>query len=193
MKTIGILLFDDMELLDFAGPYEVFSVANELNDFRLFNVFTISETGQAIRSVHGMKVLPDYSINNSPAIDILLIPGGDGTKKVVSNALLMKWILVSCEESEITFSVCSGARVLARLGLLDNMEFATHHLVIDDVLGYTSGARINNEKRFVDNGRIMTSAGISAGIDLALHIVEKLHGPFVKEETIAYMEYNCQE
>jgi transcriptional regulator GlxA family with amidase domain len=193
MKTIGILLFDDVELLDFAGPYEVFSVANELNDFGLFNVFTISGTGQAIRSVHGMKVLPDYSISNCPGIDILLIPGGNGTRKVIGNALLMDWILATSKESEITFSVCSGARVLAKLGLLDNMEIATHHLVIDDVLSLASGARINTEKRFVDNGKIMTSAGISAGIDLALHIVEKLHGPLVKAETMAYMEYDGQE
>lgn len=186
-------MFDDVELLDFAGPYEVFSVANELNDFGLFNVFTISETGQAIRSVHGMKVLPDYSISNCPGIDILLIPGGNGTRKVIGNALLMDWILATSKESEISFSVCSGARVLAKLGLLDNMEFATHHLVIDDVLSHTSGARINTQKRFVDNGKIMTSAGISAGIDLALHIVEKLHGPLVKAETMAYMEYDGQE
>ncbi|MFO7657013.1 MAG: DJ-1/PfpI family protein [Bacteroidales bacterium] len=193
MRTIGILLFDDVELLDFAGPYEVFSVANELNDFGLFNVLTISETGQTIRSVHGMKVFPDYAISNCPAIDILLIPGGDGTKKVINNALLMDWILATCEKLEITFSVCSGARVLARLGLLDNSEFATHHLVIDDVLSIASGARINTEKRFVDNGRIMTAAGISAGIDLALYILEKLYGRPVKEMTMGYMEYNNRE
>lgn len=193
MKTIGILLFDDVELLDFAGPYEVFSVANELNNFGLFNVFTISETGKAIRSVHGMKVLPDYSISNCPAIDILLIPGGEGTKKVIGNALLLEWIQAVCEKSEITFSVCSGARVLARLGLLDNLEFATHHLVIDDVLSIASNARINTQKRFVDNGKIMTSAGISAGIDLALNILEKLYGRPVKEMTMAYMEYNNRE
>lgn len=192
MKTIGILLFDDVELLDFAGPYEVFSVANELNDFRLFNVFTISLTGQAIRSVHGMRVLPDYSISNCPDVDILVIPGGDGTKKVIGNALLQEWILATSQKSEITFSVCSGARVLARLGMLNNQEFATHHLVIDDVLSMAHGARINTEKRFVDNGKIMTSAGISAGIDLALHIVEKLYGPLVRENTRAYIEYTGQ-
>ena len=192
MKTIGILLFEDVELLDFAGPYEVFSVANELNDFRLFNVFTISEAGQAIRSIHGMRVLPDYSIYNCPAIDILLIPGGDGTQKVIDNSLLMEWILAAFKKSEITFSVCSGARVLAKLGLLDTSEFATHHLVIDDVLSLASGACINSEKRFVDNGRIMTSAGISAGIDLALHIVEKLCGRLVREKTVTYMEYDIK-
>jgi len=192
MKTIGILLFDDVELLDFAGPYEVFSVANELNDFRLFNVFTISESGNANRSVHGMRIMPDYSIHNCPAIDILVIPGGEGTKNVINHALLMNWIKVTCEKSEITFSVCSGARVLARLGLLDNQEFATHHLVVDDVLSIASGARVKIDKRFVDNDRIMTSAGISAGIDLALHILEKLHGRLVKEITMAYMEYDGQ-
>ncbi|MEE4178767.1 MAG: DJ-1/PfpI family protein [Bacteroides sp.] len=192
MRTIGILLFDDVELLDFAGPYEVFSVANELNDFKLFNISTISETGQAIKSVHGMKVLPDYSIQNCPAIDILVIPGGEGTKNVIGNLPLMDWMQSTCERSEITFSVCSGARVLAKLGLLDNQEFATHQLVVDDVLRIASGAIANREKRFIDNGGIMTSAGISAGIDLALYVVEKLHGRLVKENTTAYMEYDCQ-
>jgi transcriptional regulator GlxA family with amidase domain len=105
---------------------------------------------------------------------------------------LMDWIQATSEKSEITFSVCSGARVLAKLGLLDNMEFATHHLVIADVLSLASGARINTQKRFVDNGRVMTSAGISAGIDLALYILEKLHGRLVKEITMAYMEYDGQ-
>ena len=189
MKTIGILLFDDAELLDFAGPYEVFSVANELNDFRLFNIFTLSETGQAIRSVHGLKVLPDYSIHDCPVIDILVIPGGEGSRKVIGNAALMDWIKATYDKTEITFSVCSGARVLAKLGLLDNKEFTTHHLVIEDVLGLTSGGRVDPAKRFVDNGRIMTSAGISAGIDLALHIVGKLHGRQAREKTSAYMEY----
>lgn len=190
MRTIGILLFDDVELLDFAGPYEVFSVANELNDLRLFNIFTISETGLAIRSVHGMKVLPDYSIHNCPSIDILVIPGGEGSRKVIGNEGLMEWIQATVEKTEISFSVCSGARVLAKLGLLENKAFTTHHLVVEDVLSLSRGGKANPGKRFVDNGRIMTSAGISAGIDLALYVVEKLHGRLVKENTSAYMEYD---
>ncbi len=189
MRTIGIFIFDDVELLDFAGPYEVFSVSDELNDHKLFNIFTISETGGIVKSVNGLKVLPDYSIDNCPAIDILVIPGGEGTKKVIINLKLLKWIFASYEKSQITFSVCSGARIPAKLGLLDNLAFVTHHEVIADVLEIAPRAIINTEKRYIDNGKIMTSAGISAGIDLSLYIVEKLHGRSVKERTISYMEY----
>jgi len=85
MKKVGILLFDDIELLDFAGPYEVFAVADELNDHSLFDVFTLSETGKEVRTVHGLRVHPDYAIDRSLHIDILVIPGGDGTKAVIKN------------------------------------------------------------------------------------------------------------
>lgn len=189
MRTIGILLFDDVELLDFAGPYEVFSVTDELNDHKLFNIFTISETGEKIKAINGLSVLPDYSVKNCPAVDILVLPGGDGSKQVINNPYLMKWIFEKNEKSKITFSVCSGARILAKLGLLDNKKFTTHHKVIDDVLEIAPEAIIKKKKRFVDNGKIMTSAGISAGIDLSLYIVEKLYGSSVKERTMVYMEY----
>ena len=188
MKTIGILLFDDIELLDFAGPYEVFSVANELSGFGLFRVITLSESGKAIRSVHGMQLVPDHSIHDTPALDILVIPGGDGTKAVIKNQQLMHWILDAYKKSEITFTVCSGARIPALLGLLDNQEFTTHHGVVVDVLAIAPKA-IFREKRFVDNGKMMTAAGISAGIDLSLYILGKLHGQEIMEKTISYMEY----
>lgn len=189
MRNVGILLFDDVELLDFAGPYEVFSVTSELNDFRLFNAFTISISGDAIKSVNGLKIIPDFSIDNSPEIDILVISGGVGTKALLDNDKLQMWICEKYEKSEITFSVCSGARLLAKAGLLDNVGFITHHEVIGDVLAISPEAVLNPEARFVDNGKIMTSAGISAGIDLSLHIVEKLHGKATKEATIKYLEY----
>ncbi len=189
MITIGILLFDDVELLDFAGPYEVFSVTNELNNYQLFNIFTISENGEMIKTINGLKVLPDYSINDCPSIDILALPGGDGTKRVIANKSLMKWIFEANKRSEITFSVCSGARIPAKLGLLDNKRFTTHHAVIDDVLKIAPEAIFKKKKRYIDNGKIMTAAGISAGIDLALHIVEKVCGKSAKEQTVAYMEY----
>ncbi len=189
MISIGILLFDDVELLDFAGPYEVFSVTNELNNYQLFNIFTVSENGKMIKTINGLKVLTDFSINDCPAIDILAIPGGDGTKKVIANSSLMKWIFKSINMSEITFSVCSGARILAKLGLLDNKKFTTHHEVIEDVLKIAPEAVFKKNKRFIDNGKIMTSAGISAGIDLSFYIVEKLFGSSVKERSRIYMEY----
>ncbi len=131
MKSVGILLFDDIELLDFAGPYEVYAVADELNDHELFDVFTLSEMGTEVRTVHGLKVQPDYAIDRSPHINILVIPGGDGTKAVIKNKALIDWIRDAYDKSAITFSVCSGARIPAILGLLDSKEFTTHHTVID--------------------------------------------------------------
>ncbi len=189
MRKLGILLFDDVELLDFAGPYEVFAVANELHDHSLFDVFTLSGDGGDIRTVHGLKLSPDYSTENSPPIDILVIPGGDGTKAVIQKQALLGWIHDTYKQSEITFSVCSGARIPAILGLLDNTEFATHHAVVDDVMAIAPKSIYRKERRFVDNGRLMTAAGISAGIDLSLYILEKLHGTRVKEQTMRYMEY----
>ncbi len=189
MRSVGILLFDDAELLDFAGPYEVFSVANELHDDALFDIFSISMSGKAIRSIHGMIIAPDFSIENCPTVDILVIPGGDGTKQVIRNEDLLRWIQERYEKSEITFSVCSGARIPAILGLLDHKEFTTHHAVVDDVVAIAPRAIFSKGKRFVDNGKIMTAAGISAGIDLSLHVVEKLYGAPVKEQTMRYMEY----
>ena len=189
MRKLGILLFDDVELLDFAGPYEVFAVASELNDHSLFDVFTLSGDGKKIRTVHGLEVWPDHSTQNSPPIDILVIPGGEGTKAVIKNQALLNWILEAYKQSEITFSVCSGARIPAILGLLDDSEFATHHAVVDDVIAIAPSSAHKKGSRFVDNGKLMTAAGISAGIDLSLHILEKLHGAHVKEETMRYMEY----
>jgi transcriptional regulator GlxA family with amidase domain len=188
-KNVGILLFDDIELLDFAGPYEVFAVADELNGHLLFNVLTISENGREIRTIHGLRVQPDYSTENAPRIDILVIPGGDGTKAVIRNQALLDWIRLAYEQAEITFSVCSGARIPAILGLLNGKEFTTHHAVVDDVIAIAPKSIYRKGARFVDNGRLMTAAGISAGIDLSLHIVEKLHGRRVKEQTMKYMEY----
>ena len=188
-KNVGILLFDDVELLDFAGPYEVFAVADELHDHSLFDVFTLSENGDEIRTIHGLSVKPDYSIENTPRIDILVIPGGDGTKAVIRNQVLLEWIRQAHEQAEITFSVCSGARIPAILGLLDGKEFTTHHAVVDDLISIAPKSIYRKGVRFVDNGRLMTAAGISAGIDLSLYIVEKLYGARVKEQTMKYMEY----
>lgn len=189
MKTVGIFLFDDIELLDFAGPYEVFAVSDELNDHSLFDVFTFSENGDEISTIHGLVVQPDYSTKNAPFIDVLVIPGGEGTKAVIRDQILLGWFRETYEQAEITFSVCSGARIPATLGLLDNKEFTTHHAVVDDVIAIAPKSIYRKGSRFVDNGKLMTAAGISAGIDLSLYVVEKLYGTRVKEQTMQYLEY----
>jgi len=193
MKNTGILIFDDIELLDFAGPYEVFSVTNELNDYSLCRTFTVEENGKVIRSVNGLKVIPDYSFADCPDIDILIIPGGVGTKKLLERDQVLKWILQRNESSEITFSVCSGSRLLGKIGLLDNLEYITHHDVIKDMPEIAPMAIAVENKRFVDCGKILTSAGISAGIDLSLYVVEKIFGNTTMRKTRTYMEYGDWE
>lgn len=189
MKNVGIYLFNKVELLDFAGPYEVFSTTSELNNNKIFKVFTISADGGAVKSVNGLIVIPDYSFDNHPKIDILIIPGGEGTKKEITKSNVMEWVNKTQESAEIFATVCSGARIPAVLGLLDGLEATTHHLVIDDVKALAPRVIIDHTKRFVDNGKIMTSGGISAGIDLSLHIVKKLYGEDIANKTMDYMEY----
>ena len=189
MRTVGIYLFNKVELLDFAGPYEVFSTTSELNDHKTFKVFTLSEDGGAIKSVNGLIVIPDYSFDNHPKIDILIVPGGEGTKAEIKKKKVMEWVNETQESAEIMATICSGARIPAVLGLLDGLEATTHHLVIEDVKKLAPGVTIDHTKRFVDNGKIMTSGGISAGIDLSLHIVKKLYGEETANKTMEYMEY----
>jgi len=189
MKNIGIFVFNDIELMDFAGPYEVFSVTNELNSYNLCKTFTVSELSGKIKSVNGLQFFADYTIENSPNIDILIIPGGIGSKQIIDNKKVLSWIEDKYLSSEFTFSVCSGARILAKIGLLQNKTFITHHEVISDILTIDPSASPLKNKRFVDEGKILTSAGISAGMDLSLYMVEKLFGKETAEKTSVYLEY----
>ena len=188
MFSVGIFLFDDIELLDFAGPLEVYSVTGQLSE-NTCHAFTVTQDGKAIRSVNGLTVVPDYSFSNHPPIDVLVIPGGVGTKAEMGKQAVLEWIAKTHKDAKITMSVCSGARLLGKLGLLDGRECTTHHEVAEHLGEIAPSAIINLNKRFVGDGRLYTSAGISAGIDLSLHIVEKLFGNEVMRKTVAYMEY----
>ena len=189
MFSVGIFLFNDVEVLDFAGPFEVFSVTSELNEYSLLNVFTITHDGKIITTVNGLKVQPDYSFDLHPQIDILVIPGGVGSKREIEDRKTLEWVKKNYLTSKITFSVCSGARILGKLGLLDGLRSITHHEVISHLKEIAPLAIIDTDSRYIDNGKIMTSAGISAGIDLSLHIVNKLFGVDIERKTIEYMEY----
>lgn len=191
MYSVGIFLFDDMELLDFAGPYEVFSVTGELNG-GILRVFSITGDGKDVKTVNGLTVTPDYSFLNHPPVDLLVIPGGVGTKAEMMKDDVLAWIGKTHESAKLTMSVCSGARLLGKLGLLNNKECTTHHEVMDALKEIAPNAMLTR-KRFTGDGRLYTSAGISAGIDLSLHIVEKLFGPDVMRSTKAYMEYGDWE
>lgn len=187
-RNVGILIFDNVEVLDFCGPFEVFSVTAELNQHKPFEVFTVAKEKDAITTKNGMSVNPKYSFMEVPRIDILVVPGGAGTLSLLEDQETLNWLSQRSSLSEITFSICSGARLLGKLGLLDHLEYTTHQLVFDHVVKITPRAIPVKNKRFIDNGKIMTSGGICAGIDLSLYIVGKLLGESVRKKTSIYME-----
>ena len=189
-RNVGILIFDDAEVLDFSGPFEVFSVTSELNNHKLFNVFTIGETLNPISAVNGLSVNPKYNFIDCPEIDILIISGGNGTNDLMKNKITLDWIDKVHKKTEYTLSICSGSRMLAVLGLLNDKPYCTHHLVYDDMAEIVPTGIPKKEKRFTNSDKIYTSGGISAGIDLSFYIVEKLFGKSIADKTSNYMEYD---
>jgi transcriptional regulator GlxA family with amidase domain len=192
-KNVALLLFDNAEVLDFAGPFEVFSVASNVHEDMLFNVFTIAKNRQPISAVNGLSVNPDFDFASHPPIDILIVTGGVGTRKLIEDDETLDWVSKIHQTTEITVSICSGSRVLGKLGLLDGKPFCTHHEVYGHMAEIAPAAIPMPDKRFVQSGKMYTSGGISAGIDLSFHILENLLGKKAATDTAAYMEYNIQK
>lgn len=187
--NVGIFIFEEAEVLDFAGPFEVFSVASQLHDYKLFNVFTLAGSKDPVKAVNGLSVNPDHTFETAPQIDILIIAGGQGTNALIKNDALLKKIHEVQETATYTVSICSGSRVLALLGLLEDQPYCTHHLVYEDMKRLVPTGIPKPLERFVGNGKVFTSGGISAGIDLSFYLVQKIYGKEVAEKTAAYMEY----
>ncbi len=188
-KHVAILIFDDVEVLDFAGPFEVFAVTDELCAHREFHVFTVAEMRATIRAKNGLKIVPDFTLETCPPAHVLIIPGGSGSRVLMSRALLLEWIRKQARGAEVVMSVCTGARLLAKAGLLDGLRATTHHENIDELRGLAPAAIITPDERFTDNGKICTSGGITAGIDLSLHVVDRLLGAEAADAAARYMEY----
>jgi transcriptional regulator GlxA family with amidase domain len=188
-RNVAILIFDEIEVLDFAGPFEVFAVTDELRGHDTFDVFTVAENLGTVRARNGLKVVPHYSLENCPAPHLLVVPGGFGTRALLNKLALLEWIRKRAEQSELTMSVCTGSLVLAKAGLLDGLRATTHHECLDLLRQLAPRTGIVDSDRFVDNGRILTAAGISAGIDCSLHVVERLLGADAAAKTARYMEY----
>jgi transcriptional regulator GlxA family with amidase domain len=188
-RTLSILIFDEVEVLDFCGPFEVFSVANQFADAPTFNVLTVAERASPIRTRGGMSVNPHHALADCPKPDILLVPGGQGTRTEIRNPTLINWISQTAATAELILSVCTGSLMLAKAGLLDGLEATTHHSAIDLLRRLAPNTTIHAERRFVDNGRIICSAGVSAGIDMSLHVVARLLGDEVATKTARQMEY----
>lgn len=189
MKTIGILIFDEVEVLDFAGPFEVFNVAGRRDNLEPFEVFTISEKPEPVMARGQLAVTAHYTIKNHPKLDILLIPGGYGSRALLNNKIVLDWIEREAGRVENLLSVCTGALLLGKLGLLDGLDCTTHFMALDLLEKIAPKAKVHRDGRFYDNGKIITSAGVSAGIDMAFYVVAKLESQEIAEETALYIEY----
>ncbi|GAA0375224.1 DJ-1/PfpI family protein [Bacillus horti] len=191
---VGILLFDDVEVLDFAGPFEVFSITTinygKADAYQPFEVSTISETGEPIRATNGLKVIPDYSLGTAPYFDLLVIPGGLGTDRERENKAMLHWIYNRYEDVKWMTSVCTGAFLLAEIGLLNHRRATTHCLSIETLKKDFPEISVKENVKFVDEGKIVTAAGVSAGIHMAFHMVRRLLGTEAAEQTAGFMEYD---
>ena len=191
---VGILIFDDVEILDVAGPFEVFAVTR-LNDQQLlqqsspFKVYLISETNKQITAIGGLRLTPDVTITECPELDLLIIPGGWGTRKESKNKILVNWISNQFTNDRLIASVCTGSSLLGKAGLLDGRDATTHWRAFDFLKESSPKARILKNVRFTLIEPIFTSAGVSAGIDLALRIVSHFFGTEIGQDTARYMEY----
>ncbi|HEX5503503.1 MAG TPA: DJ-1/PfpI family protein [Thermomicrobiales bacterium] len=194
IRTVGVLIFDDVEVLDFCGPFEVFSVARppgeNADDARLFRALTIAEERRTITCRGGLLVQPQATTADHPPLDILVVPGGQGTRRERLNSRLLDWIAAQDRRGELTTSVCTGAFLLAERGLLDGRRATTHWASVDWMRGQYPAVTMLADTRVVDEGHVVTSAGISAGIDMALHVVARLHGVETAAWTARYMEYD---
>lgn len=194
---IGIYLFDEVEVLDFAGPYEVFSTASrvslkkQLAPTAPFQVFTIAESLQPVRARAGLVVKPDYQISQHPNLDVLVVPGGVVTTEL-QRPQVIRWITQIATNTQLTASICTGAFLLAQAGLLQGKTVTTHWEDIDDLRTMFPDLTVQGETRWVDQDKIVTSAGISAGIDMSLHLVERLFSRELAQLTARQMEFDWQ-
>ena len=192
-RTIGIYVFDDVEVLDFAGPYEVFTCASRMHGAPLpFRVQLIGQRGATLRARAGLRILPDAVFSDAGQPDVLIVPGGVVTAELDKQEVL-RWIAATAPGCEIVASVCSGAFLLAAAGLLDGQSVTTHWNDIDELRSQFPRLQVRDDQRWIDNGRVVTSAGISAGIDMALHLVERLAGRELALRTTRRMDYDWNE
>jgi transcriptional regulator GlxA family with amidase domain len=186
----AVFIFEDMELLDFAGPFEIFSVTDQLNDSSLFNTYTVARDNEVVSTKNRVLIKPHYTLANCPRPDILVVPGGKGARPLLNMPGLLDWVAEKAEEAKLVLSVCTGALVLAKAGVLNGLRATTHHLCFDELEAMGGGIKIYRDARYIDNGRIITSAGVAAGMDMSLYVVAKLHGAKMAQNTADYIEYD---
>ena len=193
-KRVGILVFPQVEVLDFCGPFEVFSVTrlNERarrEESSPFEVLLVAETTEPITATGGLRVIPDVSLEACPPLDVLVVPGGWGTRSEIKNERLLAWIRARGTAVETLTSVCTGSMLLGQAGLLDGRRATTHWRALPWMRESFPAVTVEEKLHVVEDGHVLTSAGISAGIDMALRVVARYHGDEVARNTARNMEY----
>jgi transcriptional regulator GlxA family with amidase domain len=186
-KTLGVLLFPEFELLDVFGPLEAFGHAKDW-----FRIVTVAERPGPVPSAQGPRAMADHGFGDCPPLDILLVPGGMGTRREVNNPALVEWIARQARAAETTTSVCTGAALLARAGVLDGRRATSNKRSFGWVAEQGPKVEWVRQARWVDDGTVVTSSGVSAGIDMALHLIGRIAGPAARDEIATRMEYEWQ-
>ena len=174
-QTIGIFIFDGAEELDWAGPYEVLASWGQLWPKDEVKVVTFSSDGESVRCAKGLRVTPDHGRDDLPALDVVIYPGGMGTRAHIEDEEVLSWVRKLAGEATLMTSVCTGSLVYAAAGLLDGRPATTHWASLELLGSLGNNIELRPDDRFVDDGDVVTSAGVSAGIDMALHLVSRLH------------------
>ena len=179
--SVAVLLFDGAEVIDYSGPWEVFGEAG-------FKVYGVAERREPIHATFGQKIMPDYTFADSPPADILLVPGG-GVSQALENPQLIKWVQRNAQASTHVMSVCTGAFILSKAGLLDGLSATTIQHAIDKLQKASPKTKVVHDQRYVDNGKVITTAGLSSGIDGAFHLVARINGEGEAQAIALNMEY----
>lgn len=193
---VGILIFDGVEVLDFAGPFEVFSrirltpgvESRRSEESAPFRVFTVARTADPVVATGGLTVVPHHGFADAPRIDLLVVPGGFGTRPLLHDEEVLDWIRRTAAVARQVASVCTGALLLAKAGLLEGRRATTHWASLDLLDSLATGVEVDSRSRVVDDG-VITSAGVASGMDMSFYIVETLFGREVADETAHYIEY----
>ncbi|MGE3767969.1 MAG: DJ-1/PfpI family protein, partial [Kofleriaceae bacterium] len=191
-KNVAIVVYDHMEILDFAGPAEVLAAASRFagsGGQPALNIYLVGKTTKSLEAQGFIDITPAFSIDNAPTPDIVVIPGGM-SDNLSNDPAMMAWLTQATAASDTTLTVCTGAFPLAKAGVFDGMEITTYYGAIEGLRALAPKARVTHGRRFIDNGRYITTAGVSAGIDGALHLAARIFGRRVADQTARYMEYH---
>jgi putative intracellular protease/amidase len=191
-RNLAIFVFEGVQIIDYTGPYEVFGQAYDGNaHMKMFDVYTVAEKPGPLTTAMGMTIVPKYTFADAPKADVLVLPGG-GVNRHLEKPEVIAWVRASAANAEHVLSVCNGAFYLGKAGLLDGLTATTFYGLLDQLQALAPKCRVVDDQRFVDNGKIVTTAGLSSGIDGALHIVEKIAGRGKAQEIALNLEYNWQ-